>query len=92
MTKDLTKAGLDNLKPGAKRREVFDGHTRGLVFILQPSGATSWALRYRVDGKNRKLTIGRYPEIELKIARDIARKASRQDCRWGRSCSGEANR
>jgi integrase len=75
VAKDLTKAALDNLKPGAKRREVPDGHTRGLFYILQPSGATSWALRYRIAGKNRKLTIGPYPEIELKTAREIARKA-----------------
>jgi integrase len=75
VAKDLTKAFLDNLRPGATRREVFDGHTRGLVFILQPSGATSWAVRYRIAGKNRKLTVGSYPAIDLKTARELARKA-----------------
>jgi integrase len=78
VAKDLTKATLDNLKPGATRREVFDGHTRGLVFILQPSGAASWAVRYRVAGRNRKLTLGRYPEIDLKTARVMAKKALAQ--------------
>ncbi len=75
MAKDLTRAALDNLKPGVKRREVFDGHTRGLVFILQPSGASSWAVRYRVAGKNRKLTLGPHPAIGLKTARELASKA-----------------
>jgi integrase len=74
VAKDLTKAALDNLKPGAKRREVPDGHTRGLYFVLQPSGASSWALRYRIDGHNTKWTIGPYPEIDLKPARVLARK------------------
>jgi len=71
VAKDLTRAALDNLKPGVKRREVFDGHTRGLVFILQPSGASSWAVRYRVAGKNRKLTLGPHPAIGLKTAREL---------------------
>lgn len=75
MAKDLTKATLDNLKPGARRREVPDGHTRGLYFVLQPSGASSWAVRYRVAGRNRKLTLGPHPQVDLKAARDMARKA-----------------
>jgi integrase len=75
MAKDLTKAALDNLKPGAARREIPDGHTRGLYFVLQTSGAASWAVRYRVAGRNRKLTLGRHPEIDLKVARELARKA-----------------
>jgi integrase len=75
MAKDLTKAALDNLKPGAARREIPDGHTRGLYFVLQTSGATSWALRYRVARRNRKLTLGPYPGIDLKTARELARKA-----------------
>jgi integrase len=78
MAKDLTKAALDNLKPGARRREVPDGHTRGLYFVLQPSGASSWAVRYRVAGRNRKLTLGPHPQVDLKAARDMARKALAQ--------------
>jgi integrase len=78
VAKDLTKAALDNLKPGARRREVPDGHTRGLYLVLQTTGAASWAVRYRVAGRNRKLTLGPYPQIELKAARDMARKALAQ--------------
>jgi hypothetical protein len=75
VAKDLTKLALDNLKPGAIRREVPDARTRGLYYVLQPSGVTSWAVRYRKDGRNKKLTIGRYPKIDLKTARQIAAKA-----------------
>jgi integrase len=78
MTADLTKAALNNLTPGARRREVPDGHTRGLYFVLQTTGAASWAVRYRVAGLNRKLTLGPYPAIDLKAARDMARKAIAQ--------------
>jgi integrase len=75
MAKVLTKLALDNLESGATRREVPDGRTRGLYFILQPSGVASWAVRYRRNGRNQKLTIGRYPEIDLKLARELALKA-----------------
>jgi integrase len=76
MAKDLTIKALENLKPGAARREVPDGHTRGLFYVLQPSGAASWAYRYRAAGKPRKLTIGPYPNIGLSDARKLASDAA----------------
>ena len=75
MAKDLTKATLDSLRPGANRREVPDGHSRGLYIVLQTTGVAGWAVRYRLAGRSRKLTLGPYPEIDLKAARDMARKA-----------------
>lgn len=75
MAKDLTITALKNLKPTAARREVPDGHTRGLFFVLQPTGAASWAYRYRFAGKPKKLTIGPYPAIDLKAARELASDA-----------------
>ena len=53
MARDLTIKALENLKPGAARREVPDGHTRGLFYVLQPTGAASWAYRYRFAGRPR---------------------------------------
>lgn len=75
MAKDLTKIALDNMKPGAARREVPDGHTRGLFLIVQPTGAKSWAVRYRFKGAPKKLTLGPYPAIDLKAARGLASDA-----------------
>src|SRR5260221_14340335 len=83
MAKDLTVKALENLKPGPARREVPDGHTRGLFYILQPSGAASWALRYRFVGKPKKLTLGPYPAIDLPAARRrgrAGRRAGRRPC------------
>jgi integrase len=45
-----------------------------LYFILQPSGARSWAVRYRLHGKSRKFTIGDFPTFGLADARAEARK------------------
>ncbi|MGI4765072.1 MAG: tyrosine-type recombinase/integrase, partial [Janthinobacterium lividum] len=54
-----------------------DGLVKGLYLVLQPSGAKSWAVRYRAaDGRPRKYTIpGTYPAIDLKSARELAQSA-----------------
>lgn len=44
----------------------------GLTFTLSKNGAASWVLRYRLAGKQREKTIGRYPDVSLKMAREIA--------------------
>jgi integrase len=45
------------------------------MLVVQPSGAKSWALRYRVAGAPKKFTIGPYPAIGLAAARKRAQKA-----------------
>jgi integrase len=67
------KSRLANLP--AMRVEVPDGKGRGLYLVVQPSGAASWALRYRADGSPRKLTLGRYPALGLAAARKHAAQA-----------------
>ena len=57
------------------RREVSDGLMVGLYLIVQPSGAKSWAVRFRTAGKPKKLTLGSYPGIDLASARRLARAA-----------------
>jgi len=48
----------------------------GLYLIVQPSGAKSWAVRYRLGRRTRKLTLpGRYPVLSLAKAREAARMA-----------------
>jgi integrase len=76
MARDLTIKALENLKPGQARREIPDGHTRGLFFVLQPTGSASWAFRYRFAGKPRKLTLGPYPALDLRAARQMASEAA----------------
>src|ERR1700730_10068459 len=78
MAKALTVKAIENFKPGASRREIPDGEVRGLYLQIFPSGKASWAFRYRFGGRTRKLTIGASPEIGLKDARDLARKAHLQ--------------
>jgi integrase len=73
----LTDIAIKKLlaSPPPARREVPDGRVSGLYFVLQPSGAASWALRYRSAGAPRKLTLGSYPAIALATARKLAQEA-----------------
>lgn len=79
MTKALTVTRIDNAKATAARQEIPDGLLVGLYLVVQakPSGAKSFAVRYRHAGQTRKLTIGAYPAITLEAARDIGGAALR---------------
>ncbi|KAA0113508.1 DUF4102 domain-containing protein [Methylobacterium sp. P1-11] len=72
----LTVQAIERLKPDAARRlEIPDATLPGLYFIIQPSGAKSWAVRYRHGGRTRKLTLGAYPALDLAKARTDGRAA-----------------
>jgi integrase len=77
MARTLTTRTVESLQPARARREIPDKYLPGLYLILQPSGAKSWAVRYRHAGTPRKYTLGPYPAIDLKSARDLAGKALR---------------
>jgi integrase len=78
MPRALTARSVETLKAGPRRQEIPDRHLPSLYLILQPSGARGWAVRYRVGGRSRKYTIGPYPAIDLKTARELGAKALRQ--------------
>ncbi|MCC3247429.1 integrase arm-type DNA-binding domain-containing protein [Methylocystis sp. WRRC1] len=78
MAKTLTALSIAALKPEASRREIPDGKVVGLFLIVQPSGAMSWAVRYRVGGRPRKFTIGPWPAVDLASARGRALEALAQ--------------
>jgi integrase len=71
----LTDLQIEKFARPAARREIPDGKIGGLYLVVQPSGAKSWALRYRAAGTPKKFTIGSYPAIGLAAARKRAQKA-----------------
>ena len=71
----LTDVQIRKLITPESRREIPDGKVTGLYLVLQPSGAKSWALRYRAAGKPAKLTLGAYPALDLANARRRAQEA-----------------
>ena len=71
----LTDMQVRTAKPQEKERKLFDGG--GLFLLVTPSGGKLWKLKYRHEGKERKLSLGAYPAITLADARqrrDDARK------------------
>lgn len=76
VAKVLTMQSVERHKPQATGRvEIPDAALPGFYLVVQPSGAKSWAVRYRFSGKPRKLTIGPYPLFDLSSARAAAREA-----------------
>jgi integrase len=71
----LTAKFIENIKPAAARREIPDSGCRGLYLIVQPSGRRAWAVRYRYEGKTRKLTLD---NVGLADARRAATTALRE--------------
>lgn len=69
----LTEVALKNLKPKEKSYKMAD--SGGLYIEVTPAGGKSWKLKYRYLGKEKKLTIGAYPIVGLKMAREKALEA-----------------
>ena len=73
----LTTRLVETVKTSDTRKEIPDAHMPGLYLVVQPGGARSWAVRYRHHGRPRKHTLGSFPAIDLKSARERAAKALR---------------
>jgi len=63
----LTDTALKALKAREKAYTVSDD--RGLYVEVFPTGGIVWRYRYRLDGKQEKLTLGKYPALSLRNAR-----------------------
>lgn len=78
MNEKLTFAKIQAAKPKDKIYKLSDG--KGLFLQVNPNGSKWWRWRYRFAGKEKMLSLGTYPEISLKEARedrDNNRKALR---------------
>jgi integrase len=64
----LTDTAIRNAKAGERPVKLFD--ERGLYLEVSPSGGRWWRLKYRFNGKEKRLSLGVYPEVALKAARD----------------------
>ena len=64
----LTSTTIKNAKSEAKPRKLFD--ERGLFLLVKPNGGKLWRFKYRFDGKEKLLSLGVYPDVSLKDARD----------------------
>ena len=72
----LTDAKIRSLKPRPARYMESDG--RGLSLDVLPSGKMSWMFRYRLNGTQERVTLGRYPAMSLASARQERDKKAGQ--------------
>jgi integrase len=63
----LTDRAIRNAKPGDKPIRLFDGG--GMYLEIAPSGGKWWRFKYRFDGKEKRLSLGVFPDVALAAAR-----------------------
>ncbi|MEM1318332.1 MAG: Arm DNA-binding domain-containing protein, partial [Pseudomonadota bacterium] len=75
--KRLTDAFVRSAAPLAtdgrsKLTEYADTVQRGLSLRVTAQGAKSWTFRYRtkLDGKQRRMSVGKWPDVTLAAARE----------------------
>ena len=72
----LTEAECKNaICPPDKKQARFTD-SGGMYLQVSPGGSKRWFLKYRVDGKEKQLALGGYPDVSLKLAR-LARDAAK---------------
>ncbi len=57
----LTDTEIRKPKPGKKPTRLFD--ERGLYLEVSPAGGKWWRLKYRFGGKEKRLSLGVYPDV-----------------------------
>ena len=75
-TRALTAAAVARIKPPTQgQADYFDKGYPGLALRVSYGGSKSWVHFYRQYGKLRRLTLGRWPSMDLAGARDAWRAA-----------------
>lgn len=63
----LTDSAIKTAKPQDKPYKLADG--LGLYLLINPNGSRLWRIKYRVEGKEKTLSLGAYPDLSLVKAR-----------------------
>ena len=64
----LSEAKIRASRPKERAYKIFD--ERGLFMLVTPTGGRLWRFRYRMGGVEKLLTLGAYPDVPLKRARE----------------------
>lgn len=71
----LTDTVIRKTQPPSKPRKLMD--ERGLFMLMTPPGGRWWRFRYSFAGKEKLLSLGTYPDVSLKAAREARDDARR---------------
>jgi hypothetical protein len=76
----LSDTALRNANAKAKDKpyKLFD--SGGLFVLVAPTGSKLWRLKYRAVGKEKLLSLGSYPTVSLKVAREKREEAKGLAC------------
>ncbi len=72
----LTDTAIRRSKPGDAPYKLSDAH--GLYLLVKPNGGRLWRWKYRIDGKEKLMALGAYPELSLADARERHAKARKR--------------
>lgn len=72
----ITDTAIRMAKPAEKPVRMYD--SGGLYLEVAPAGGKWWRLKYRFIGKEKRLSLGVYPEVGLKEARERRDSARKQ--------------
>ena len=72
----LTEKLVRAAEPRSKAWQIFDSDVLGLSICIYPSGGRSFMFDYRAAGRQRRLTIGRWPEWNVTAARERAKEVA----------------
>jgi integrase len=64
----LSELNIRNAKPRERAYKIFD--ERGLFLLVTPTGGRLWRLRYRIGNLEKLISLGAYPDVPLKRARE----------------------
>jgi hypothetical protein len=64
----LTDVACKQAKPREKTYRMYD--TRGLYLEVAPRGGKWWRLKYRLGGREKRVSLGTYPDTSLRRARE----------------------
>jgi integrase len=72
---NLTELAIKAAKPKERAFKLYD--ERGLYLLVQPTGARLWRFKYKLNGVEKLISLGIYPEVRLKDAREKRDEARR---------------
>jgi integrase len=69
----LTRAAIDKLDaPLSGRKYIYDTKTPGLALCITDTSSRSWYVYRRVNGRPERISLGRWPQLDVDKARRLA--------------------
>lgn len=79
MNDRLTDKLVKSIEPPPRSNRIaYDSEVKGFGFRITASGARAFILNYRSGGRERRYTIGAYPDWSVSAAREEAKRLKRQ--------------